>query len=220
MLASSGAFHATREFAEHLGAGQRFGKDRVRARFEIELGARHRAVHAFGIRGIRARDDVEMPPCLDRGGDLGGGLARIGKLLVVQMAAFLRQQLVFDMDGRGARILEAAHHMHDVERFAMAGVAVDENRQARGARHLANEETDLLHRDDAEIGQPHGAGHRASADIKRLEPCAFRQQRRHAGMRARDLQDLRPRQKRAQTLSCGSIGQIGADQEGHASLRF
>jgi hypothetical protein len=41
------------------------------------------------------------------------------------MTAFLGQQLIFYVDGRGARILEASHHVHDIQRFAIAGVTVD-----------------------------------------------------------------------------------------------
>ena len=64
----------------------------------------------------------------------------VGELLVVEMAAFLRQQLVLDMDRAGAGFLERAHHVHDVERLAVAGVAVDQHRQAGGAGDLADEE--------------------------------------------------------------------------------
>ena len=59
--------------------------------------------------------------------------------------------------------------MHDVERFAVAGIAVDEQRQARCARDLADEEADLFDGDDAEVGQAHRAGHRAAADIDGVE---------------------------------------------------
>ena len=76
---------------------------------------------------------IQMPARLAGGGDLGGHVVRVGQLLVVEMAAFLRQQLVLDMHRAGAGILEAAHHVHDVQRLAIAGVAVDQQRQARGA---------------------------------------------------------------------------------------
>ena len=89
------------------------------------------------------------------GGDLGRHVVRVGELLVVQMAAFLRQQLVLDMHRAGAGILEDAHHVHDVQRLAVAGVAVDQHRQARRAGDLADEKRDLVDGDDAEIGQAH-----------------------------------------------------------------
>src|ERR1700755_1067085 len=48
-----------------------------------------------------------------------------------------------------ARVLEGAPQVDAVQRLAEAGVAVDQDRQARGARHLADEEADLVDRDDA-----------------------------------------------------------------------
>ena len=56
------------------------------------------------------------------------------------MAAFLRQQLVLDLHRAGARVLEGAHHVHDIERLAVAGVAVHQHRQAAGARDLTDKE--------------------------------------------------------------------------------
>jgi hypothetical protein len=67
----------------------------------------------------------------------GGCIARVGQFLVVQMAALLRQELIFDMHRGRAGIFEAADHMHHVQRFAMARVAIHEHRQSRRARHLA-----------------------------------------------------------------------------------
>src|SRR6266516_3021788 len=87
---------------------------------------------------------------LGGGGDLRGHVARIGELLVVKMAAFLRQQLVLDMNRRSTGILECPHHVHDVKCFAVAGVAIDQYRQAARAGQLADEERYLLDGDDAE----------------------------------------------------------------------
>jgi hypothetical protein len=101
-----------------------------------------------------------MTPRLRGGSNLGCHVARIGQLLVVEMAAFFRQQLVFDVNGRGTCILESAHHVHDIERFAIAGVAIDQHRQAADAGNLADEEGDFLDCDDAEIRQAHRSRHR------------------------------------------------------------
>ena len=169
------ARHRLGEGAEHLGVGQRLGEDRVGAGLEIEPGARHGAVDALARRGVGAGDDEQMPARLGGGGDLGRHVVRIGELLVVQVAAFLGQHLVLDMDRAGAGLLEGAHHVHDVQRLAVAGVAVDQHRQARGARDLADEEADLVDRDDAEIGQAHRGRHRRAGEIERVEarrPCA------------------------------------------------
>ncbi len=63
------------------------------------------------------------------------------------------------MDRAGAGLLEGPHHVHDVQRLAVARVAIDQHRQARGARDLADEEADLVDGDNAEIGQAHRSGH-------------------------------------------------------------
>jgi hypothetical protein len=45
---------------------------------------------------------------------------------------FLGSNLVLQMHRGGPGILEAAHHVHDVERLAIAGVAIHQHRQAIG----------------------------------------------------------------------------------------
>ncbi len=46
------------------------------------------------------------------------------------MTAFLGQELIFDLDRRGARVFELAHHAHHVENSAVAGVGIDDQRQS------------------------------------------------------------------------------------------
>ena len=132
----------------------------------------------------------------------------IGELLVVEMAAFLRQQLVLDMNGAGAGFLEHADHMHDVERFAVTGVAVDQQRQAGGAGDLADEERDFVDGDDAEVRQSHRGRHRGARQIERLEAGGPGLQRRHAVMRARQAQDAGPLQQRAKAAAGGLMRKI------------
>ena len=133
---------------------------------------------------MRAIDD-EIAARLRGGGDLGGHVMGIGQLLVVEMAAFLGQQLVLEMNGAGAGFLEDADHVHDVERFAIAGVAVDQQRQAAGAGDLADEERDFIDGDDAEVRQAHRCRHGGAGQIERLEAGGPGLKRRHAVMRAR-----------------------------------
>jgi hypothetical protein len=66
--------------------------------------------------------------------------------------ALLGQQLILDLYGRCAGIFERTHHVHHVEYFAVARIAVDEHRQSRCARDLAHEEAHLIERDDADVG--------------------------------------------------------------------
>jgi hypothetical protein len=67
-------------------------------------------------------------------------------LLAVEVPAFLRQHLIFDVHGTGAGLFEGADHVHDVQCFAVAGVAVDQQRQRGRPNDLADEESDLLDR--------------------------------------------------------------------------
>ena len=212
------AGHGLGEGAEHLGVVQRLGEDRVGARLDIALGARHGAVDALARRPIGAGDDEQMPARLGGGRDLGRHLVRVGELLVVQVAALLGQDLVLDMDGAGAGILEGAHHVHDVQRLAVARVAVDQHRQARRARDLADEEADLVDGDDAEVGQAHRRGHARAREIERIEARGLGLQRRHAVVRAGHLQDAGPLEHRAEALAGGDRGQVGGDEIRHLFL--
>ena len=119
------------EFAEHALVGQRLWKDRVGACGEIGLGALDCAVEAFARRRVRAGDDVKVATRARGGGDLGGHVVATGDLFVGEMTAFLGQDLVFEVDGACASVLKATHHVHDIERFAIAGVAIDEDWQPR-----------------------------------------------------------------------------------------
>ena len=150
-------------------------------------------------------------------GNLGRHVVGVGELLVVQVAAFLRQHLILDMDGSGAGILEAAHHVHHVQRFAVAGIAVHQQRQSGGARDLAHEEAYLVDGDHAEVGNTHRGGHRGAGQVEALEPRRLRLQARHAVMRAGHLQDPWPRQQCAKPLAGGSSRQIVGNQVGHGA---
>ena len=56
--------------------------------------------------------------------------------------------------------------MHGVQGLSIAGIAIHQERQTRGPRDLANEETDLIHRDNAKIGHSHRGGHCGSGEIQ------------------------------------------------------
>ena len=203
--------HTRGELAEHLRRIQRLRKNRVGARAHIELRPRHRPIHALAGGGVGARDDIEMPSGLPGGGHLGGHVMRIGEPLVVQMPTFLGQQLVLDMHRSGAGVLEAAHHVHHVQRLTVAGITVHQHRQAGGARHLANEKTHLVHGDDPEVRQPHAGRHGGTREIRRREPGGLRLQRSLAVMGAGYAQNARPRQQCPEPVAGGRRGQISGD---------
>ena len=132
----------------------------------------------------------------------------VGQFLVVEMAAFLGQQLILEMNGAGAGFLEDADHMHYVERFAITGVAVHQQRQACGAGNLPDEERDFIDGDDAEVRQSHRRRHGGARQIERLEAGGPRLKRRHAVMRARQAQDAGPLQQRAKAAAGGLMRKI------------
>jgi len=88
----------------------------------------------------RSRDDIKVAPRLHGRRDFRGHISRVGKLL-----SFKSRTSSAAIDLRYApqlpRILEAAYHVHHVERFAMARIAVYQNRKRRGTGHLPDVET-------------------------------------------------------------------------------
>ena len=143
---------------------------------------------------------------------------RGGQVLVVEMAALLRQDLVLKMDRACARFLEGPHRVHDVKRFAISGVGVDQQRQARCAHDLANEEGHLVYRDDAEIGQTHRCRHRGAGEIKRGETGRLGLKRGHPIMGARQPQDARLLQQGSKSPAGGFGRQICGDKIGHNGI--
>ena len=131
------------------------------------------------------------------------------------MAAFLRQQLILDMHRAGAGILEAAHHVHHVERFAVAGIAIDQHRQAGGAGDLADEKADFIYRDNAEVGQAHRGRHRRAGQIQPLESCRLGLQRRLAVMGARQLHNAGAGEQSAEAIAGRGGRQVVGDEVGH-----
>ena len=79
---------------------------------------------------------------------------RVRQLLVIEMAAFLRQELVLDVNRRGAGVFEAVHHVHDVERLALACVNVDQHRQTTFRLPAASplSADDILQRGIVQVG--------------------------------------------------------------------
>jgi len=103
--------------------------------------------------------------------------------VILLLDAFLNFSRQYLPDKRGGRTMdsplvltttitpsEVDDQAHGVERPAVASVAVDDQRQIRGARHHAGDEGELLERQDAEVGQTERRRHRAAGYVKRLEP--------------------------------------------------
>ena len=167
--------HGRSKSAEVLFRLQGIGKDDVGPGFLVEVGPFDRAFQPLDGGGVGAGDDAQMRTRLAGGADFGGGIFRRDQALVVQVAAFLRQHLVFDMYGARARAFQFPDRAHGVERFAITGVAVDDQRQVRGARHHAGDEAEFFQGQNTNVGKPHGRRHRAARDIQSLEPGLFGQ---------------------------------------------
>src|SRR5690606_6703569 len=101
--------------------------------------------------GVGAGHDDDVGRGLARRRDLQRHVLRADQALVVQVPALLGQDLVLDVDRGGAGGLEGPDHVHDVERLAVPGVAVDQHGQA-SARQLPDEGGDVVDGDDAEVG--------------------------------------------------------------------
>ena len=122
------------------------------------------------------------------------------QLLVVQMAAFLRQQLVLDLHGGGAGGFQFADRAHDVQHFAIAGIGVHDERQLRCAVDAADVVAEFVQADHAQVRQAHRGRDRRARDIEAFEAGPLRQQAGHRIVRARRPQDSGPDQQGGETL--------------------
>ena len=92
------------------------------------------------------------------------------------MAAFFRKALIFEMEGGDAGALESARRGLRIERVAIAGVGVGNDRDIHDIHHRRQPVDDGVHGDQAEIGNAGRARDRAAAGIdrgkagKRYEP--------------------------------------------------
>jgi hypothetical protein len=149
MFASSGA---RMSLANRRSLGQRLGKDGVRTRFEVQTRPRQRALDAFGSGRIGARNYAQAPARAARCGNSSRGLVRRREQLIVEVAALLGQELIFNLDRGGPRVLEFAHRAHHIQHPAVSGVRIDDYRQAAGTADAARGRRQFVEGHDAEIG--------------------------------------------------------------------
>ena len=163
MFAMQGFVIARAEAPHLVFALGRFEEDDVGA-FGLEiLTARQRlveAVHRARI-GPRHDQDVGVGARVHRGADLHARLLARDHLLAAGVAAFLRADLILDHHaGRaGAGIFD--HRALDVERIAVAGVAVADQRDlAGGGAAIAQAVEHLRKRDQPGVRQAEARGRR------------------------------------------------------------
>ena len=184
--------------------GQGLGKNHVSAGLPIEPGALNGVVEAHR-RGVGAGNDLQMRPSAPCGGNLAGHVVRVGQALVVKMAAFFRQHLVLDLHCGGARLLQLANQAHDVERLAVSGIAVHQDRQAGGANQLASRVAQFFQGDDAEVRQRHRGAEGGAGQVQSLETGLLGKARRQRVVRPRHADDARPVQQRFQPVAGRAI---------------
>ena len=123
-------------------------QDRVGAGFRVRVRAAQRLVHAPARdQRFDARDDREVGIGLRilAGLDLAAELVdfRERLALAADEAVGLRELLVLDTDARDAALLELLHEAAHVVEVAVAGVAVEQDRQVARVRHEFEHVDDL-----------------------------------------------------------------------------
>ena len=83
------------------------------------------------------------------------------------MAAFFRKALILEMESGDACALESARRGLRIERVAIAGVGVGNNRNIHDIHHRSEPVDDGVHGNQAEIGNAGRAGDRPAAGIDR-----------------------------------------------------
>ena len=81
------------------------GKDDVGSGFDIAVHSADRGIQSLGVNCIGARDDSNIGPCSVRSGHFGAHVVDRDQTLIVQMATFLGQDLVLDLQGSSAGCL-------------------------------------------------------------------------------------------------------------------
>ena len=127
-------------------------------------------VDALVADGARPDDDEEIRilPGGHRSSHLRHHLVTAHQVFDAAVVADpLGRDLVFDLDGCGARRLELPHHARHVDRVAEADAAVDDDRQVTTGGNGAGEVGQLIDRQER-LGHGEGKTQRSSADVAGL----------------------------------------------------
>ena len=220
-IGHQGRVDRLRKPPEHGFAGQRIREDDVRTGFDVEVGPRNSSLQTLLGHGVGPRDDTQMRTRPVRRIHLARHVFRARQLLVVQMAAFLWQQLVLDLHGRGAGGLQLADRAHDVQHFAVTGVGIHDERQLRRPVNAADMVAELVQADDAQVRQPHRGRDRRARDIEAFEAGPLGEQAGHRVVGARRPQDAGPGQEGGETLPGRLLDPPVIGKPGHrTSLRW
>ena len=136
-------------------------------------------VEAFHGQRVGAGDQQEIGigQRLARGAELLRHLRRRHDRLVVVVAAALGKRLVLQVERGHPGPLELAHRATDVQRVAVAGVGVGDDRHARLLDDVGEPVDDLARREQAEVGIAHAARDPPAGGVERGEARARGQTR-------------------------------------------
>jgi hypothetical protein len=190
-------------------------QDRVGAGAVVRLGAAERLLHGMaGDQRLHPRHDGEVVVELAvlGGADAAGELLHVGQgLCLADEGVGLREQLVLDAHAGDAALAQLAHEAAHVVEVAVAGVAVQQDGQVGGVRHVL----DLLeHLGPGRLVVVAQAERRRHAQARPPDPfeARFRDDLgRHAAMRLHQEGHLGTLQHVAQAAEagCGTIGGTG-----------
>ena len=71
------------------------------------------------------------------------------------MATFLGQHLVFHLNGRGTCVFKLTDRPHNVQNFAISGIAINNQRQLRRPVDCADDEAKVIQRNNPKVWQRH-----------------------------------------------------------------
>ena len=124
-------------------------------------------------------------PGIDRRLDLADHLGARDDLLPLVMAAFLRRDLVLDMKPGDPGFLVLAHGADDIDRVAVAGIGVGDDRDRYRLDRQPDKADIFDHRQQPEIGVAAGARVAAAGQVNRGEPGLLDKPRRQRVVGAR-----------------------------------
>ena len=136
-------------------------------------------------------------PRIESGLDLANHFLRRDQRLVVEMPASLGKCLIFELNRVRPRALEQADRAADVQRVAVAGISIDDERGADTIADHGGGVDDFAHGDETDIGASEtGIGNGRPRHIERRKPRPLGEMRGERIENSRRHHDRLARQSR------------------------
>ena len=195
---------AASDDAQFIHGLRRLDKPDIGAGLEIGVDPVDRGIEALDRARIRAGDDHHqgIPPGIDGGLDLADHLSPRDHLLAVVMPAFLGADLVFEVEGGDPGLFIFAHRADHVERVAIAGIGVGDDRDLDRLDGAADEAHILAKRQEPHIGIAVRPRIAAARQIDRPKPGLFDEPRRQSIVGPRHHRIAGPRNEVPHGLAC------------------